>query len=146
MRVATVTLRKGNKKRKVNMSDYSRNIAKWAGWERVGERRGDHNPEEEKMAVQQAKIEEARQRDPEREKKFGDKERAQKARNLGNITTGKSEEKAEEPILETEEPSTIDPEWGKMPWIKRRQYVKEVTGKMPKSAAEAVEFMTEKGA
>ncbi len=41
-------------------------------------------------------------------------------------------------------PDGVDPDWRKMPWFKKRAYIKELTGVSPKNKVHAEELMKEK--
>jgi hypothetical protein len=141
MRLDKITLRQAGtgKQRKINAFDYQKDISKFVrgGWKIVSEKRGDADREVVKFAELQSKIEHDRKHDPKREEKFGDKKRAQEARNLGEVKTPKVEVKVSEP----EESST---DWESLPWVKRRAHVKAETGVTPRNMAQAKVLMKDK--
>jgi hypothetical protein len=130
-KTATVKLYdpKRNRTIKVDAFHYATNTSAYQakGYTRViGESRGE-DAAAQATSNKETKINDARKRSPEREKKFRDKERAYKERAV-EVTTAETKK--------------IDPEWDKIPWFKRRVYVHEVTGTTPKTAAEAKELMS----
>lgn len=68
--------------------------------------------------------------DPREAKKRGDRKRAFEEGSMvaHNVTAEKK----------------VDPDWQKLPWFKRRAYIKDLTGVSPKSKVHAEELMKEK--
>lgn len=140
MKLAKVTLRnRSGEIRKVNQFDYTADIAKWVrgGYTVVGESQGNATQDAIDTARVESKIERQRRNDPARESRFGDKARQKAARstkvNIISPSAAKAAAKAEKEVS-----------WDKLPWVKRRAHVKEVTGTSPRNMAQAVALMKEK--
>jgi len=125
--VDKVTLKRANRKKgraqtiKVDAYDYAINMSEWnhRGYTMViSEQRGQGTAAEQDQHNREIKANLHRQRDPEREKKFGDRQRAQDFHKI-EVTT----------------------DWEKMKWVDRRRHVKQVTGTTPKSMVQAKELM-----
>ena len=130
----TVTLYdpKRNQRIKVDRYQYTLDVNRWInkGYTRVeSEQRGDATPDEQAAANRETKIQRHRENDAQREKQFGDKQRAYDERSVSA------------PSVKAE--PEVDPEWKKLPWFPRRQYVKKLTGTTPKSMAEAETLMAD---
>ena len=138
VKLPTVDLQRRGQRLRVDAYEYSRNIQYYVnkGYKLVGEQRGDATPEQQKASNREVKIDRALKRSPEREKQFGDKQRARDANKVTVTATPKVEPAAPE--------SKINPDWSKLPWFKRRAYVKEITGTSPTSVKEAEELMAGK--
>jgi len=135
VRVPTVTLERANGQRlKVDRYEYATNVNRYVnkGYKIVGEKRGEATTEENKTHNREIKIQRERERSVEREKQFGDKERAYKERAI---------ELTSDDVEPPPRPAAVNPDWSTMPWFTRRLYVEEVTGELPKTAKHARELM-----
>jgi hypothetical protein len=139
MRLPTVTLKhkKSGKLRRMNATDYARDIARWNDWNIVSEQRGDAPDKDVKFDRSQADIEAHRRQDPEREKRFHDKERKQADKAIE--VTGETAANLTEQTAEVDTPEPKD--WTKMNWPDARKHIHSITGKFPKSKVQAKELM-----
>jgi|TARA_Y100000310_G_scaffold160700_1_gene160543 hypothetical protein len=121
--------------RKMNTLDYAADIGRWKDWKIIYQHDGTATREEVADARREQKIENSRKRDPEREKKHGDKKRAQDERAV------KTSAETAAPPPEGVKQEKVNENWKSLKWPARRQYVKDRTGTYPKSQKQAEQLM-----
>lgn len=135
-RLPTVKIvhKKTGQRRKMNALDYAADVGRWRDWKLISQSDGSAANVDIADARREQKATDAMRRDPEREKKFGDKQRAQDER---SPTT--SNETASAPVREHLNVKAKD--WTGMKWADARQYIHGVKGSYPKSKKHAHELM-----
>lgn len=137
-RLPTVVLRKpGGEVRKVNLTEYQANIAKWVqkGFKLVTVRRGDADDDAVRAALREWEINEHRLRDPGEQAWRKDHQRAFEERAIRRpvVTSDAASTKPETPV---------DEDWRSFPWFKARAWVKARTGTLPQNKDHAEQLMS----
>jgi hypothetical protein len=161
MRLPTVTLfhKKKNRNKIINQTDYARDISKWVsgGWEIVGHTRGDAPEAEVLAAARESDLNMARLKAEGKDAWRGDKERAFKARKVtlaGEVPTAPDESPASEAspppggseagtVSEDAPEETPVVDWRTMRWNEAAKWVRDMTGKYPRTKAMAEKYMEE---
>jgi hypothetical protein len=122
--------------RKMNTLDYAADISKWTDWKIITQSGSPATDEQVRDARREQKADEAMRRSPEREKRFGDKQRVkdERAVKASNKTAAAPEP---EPT-----PEPVDDSWKKLKWPQLRQAVHAKTGSYPSSKKHAEELMS----
>lgn len=133
-RLPTVWLRHKRTGRMVkrNYHEVARDlVGRFKDWSVVSEAHPDTPDEVVKRAIREDKIAEAWANDPGREKKFGDKARAQEQNRV--VVSDQTATVIKKQVDEVD--------WQAKPWFSLRKYVAEQTGITPKNKEHAIELM-----
>lgn len=84
MRLPTIKLmnKKTGERRKINQTDYARDIARWSDWKIITMQSGDAPDNVVQRQANESDVEKFRRTDPARQKWSGDAERAFKQRSV----------------------------------------------------------------